>query len=282
MMKPIRRLAFVVNADKAGAPDLAQELITLARACGVAVKRTGLFPIPADYLRGCDACCVIGGDGTLLAVAPEAARLKVPLIGVNRGGLGFLTTLSADEARTHFAELLSGVYQVEHRATLDCSLGRKKVRVALNDVLVKDAVNSKLIRLDVYANGELVTGYTCDGLVFSTPTGSTAYNLSAGGPLIHPSSAVIAMTPICPHTLSNRAIIFRDDVTLRVYNRSDAVRLLVSIDGQVATTTASTSPVTISRSKLTVPLVQRPGHSHFSVVRAKLRWSGGFADKAKS
>ncbi len=278
-MKPIRRLAFVVNADKADAPDLAHELIALAELSGAKVKQTSRFPVPRGYLKGWDACCVIGGDGTLLGVAPEAARLGVPLIGVNRGGLGFLTTLSADEARVHLPEILSGLYQVEERATLDCSFQKGEKRIALNDVLIKDAVNSRLIKLDLFADRELVSGYTCDGLVFSTPTSSTAYNLSAGGPLIHPSAAVISMTPICPHTLSNRAIIFRDDVHLRVFNRSDGAKLLVSVDGQPSEKIAGDSPVLISRSKLAVPLVQRLGHSHFAVVRAKLRWSGGFAEK---
>ena len=107
-MKPIRKLAFVINEDKAGAPELALELIACARGIGVKVKQTVRFPLPPGYLRGCDACCAIGGDGTLLGVAREAARYQVPVIGVNRGSLGFLTTFSADEARAHFVDLLGG------------------------------------------------------------------------------------------------------------------------------------------------------------------------------
>ena len=117
-MKPIKRLAFVVNADKDGAPNLAHELIALAQLSGAKVKKTSRFPIPKGYLKGCDACCVIGGDGTLLGVAPEAARLGVPLIGVNRGGLGFLTTLSADEARVSLPEILSGLYHARREGDL--------------------------------------------------------------------------------------------------------------------------------------------------------------------
>src|SRR3989337_1855471 len=129
-------------------------------------------------------------------------------------------------------------------------------------LLTKDEVNSRLVNLEVHADGELVTNYTCDGLIFSTPTGSTAYNLSAGGPLIHPSAAVIAMTPICPHTLSNRSIIFREEVRLRVLNRSPASRLLVAMDGQRDLKVGVGSPIEITISPLKLPLAQRVDYSH--------------------
>ena len=278
-MKPIRQLAFVVNEQKEGAPALARELVALARTAGVALKQTTRFPLPKGWLHGCDACCVIGADGTLLGVACESAREQVPIIGVNRGSLGFLTTFSADEARAQFLELLEGQFRVDHRAMLECSTGTGPHDLALNDVLIKDEVNSRLVRLEVFADGELVTDYTCDGLIFSTPTGSTAYNLSAGGPIMHPAAGVIAMTPICPHTLSNRSIIFRENVRLRVFNRSPTARLLVAMDGQRNLQVGAQSPVEISVAQLRLPLAQRADYSHFSVVRTKLKWSGGFVDK---
>jgi NAD+ kinase len=278
-MKKIRHLSFVVNEDKEGAPALARELMAIAREAGVQFKQTTRFPLPAGYLRGTDACCVIGGDGTLLGVARESARYQVPIIGVNRGSLGFLTTFSADEARVGFRELLKGDFRVDNRAMLDCSTGPGVHDLALNDVLIKDEINSRLIRLEVLADDELVTEYMCDGLIFSTPTGSTAYNLSAGGPIMHPTAGVIAMTPICPHTLSNRSIIFREDVRLRVFNRSENSRLLVAMDGQRDLKVGAQSPVEITISKLRLPLAQSPDYSHFSVVRTKLKWSGGVIDK---
>lgn len=278
-MKPLRKLAFVVNDGKAGAPALARELAAIARQAGVKFKLTSRFPLPRGYLKGCDACCVIGGDGTLLGVARESAHLHVPIIGVNRGSLGFLTTFSADEARAHFANLLAGAFKIDHRAMLDCSTGPGVHDLALNDVLIKDEVNSRLVRLEVFADGELVTDYTCDGLIFSTTTGSTAYNLSAGGPILHPAADAIAMTPICPHTLSNRTIIFRDTVRLRVFNRSDDSRLLVAMDGQ-RNMKVSSNAVEISVAKVRLPLAQRPDYSHFAVVRTKLNWSGAFGEKA--
>jgi len=278
-MKPFRKVAFVVNEDKAGAPELARELIAAARQVGVQLEQTVRFPLPTDYLKGFDACCVIGGDGTLLGVAREAAHQQVPIIGVNRGSLGFLTTFSAEEARAHFLGLLGGEYRIAFRSMLECSTGPGSYDLALNDVLIKDEVNSRLVRLEVQADGELVTDYTCDGLIFSTPTGSTAYNLSAGGPLIYPDAAVIAMTPICPHTLSNRSIIFREQVCLRVLNRSSASRLLVAMDGQRDLKVGVGSPIEITISKLKLPLAQRVDYSHFSVVRTKLKWSGALGEE---
>jgi len=278
-MNPIRKLAFVVNEQKEGAPALADELADIARQAGVTYKQTARFPLPRGYLKGCDACCVIGGDGTLLGVARESAREQVPIIGVNRGSLGFLTTLSAEEARAHFADVLGGAFQIDHRAMLDCSTGAGSHDLALNDVLLKDEVNSRLVRLEVFADGELVTDYICDGLIVSTPTGSTAYNLSAGGPILHPGAGVIALTPICPHTLSNRSVILKDTVKLQIFNRSPHSRLLVAMDGQRNLKVSARSPVEISVADRRLPLAQRPGYSHFSVVRTKLKWSGGFSTK---
>jgi NAD+ kinase len=280
-MKSFRKIAFVVNEDKTGAMELARTLIAVARLAGAKHKFTTRFPIGRGFLRGVDACCVIGGDGTLLGVAREAVREQVPIIGVNRGSLGFLTTFSADEARAHFGDLLRGAYKIAQRSMLECSTGVGPHDLALNDVLIKDEVNSRLVRLEVVADGELVTDYYCDGLIFSTPTGSTAYNLSAGGPLVHPAADVIAMTPICPHTLSNRSIIFREQVRLKVFNRTDRSRLLVALDGQRNLKVGIGSPVEITISKQKLLLAQRPDYSHFSVVRTKLKWNGGAADASK-
>jgi NAD+ kinase len=198
------------------------------------------------------------------------------LIGVNRGNLGFLTTFSAEEARHLFGRVLAGGFQLAHRSLLECSTGPGHSGLALNDVLIKDERHSPLVRLDVCADDEYVTRYTCDGLIFSTPTGSTAYTLSAGGPLVHPNAEVIALTPICPHTLSNRSIIFRQNVCLKIYNRSEgASRLRVALDGQHNVVTCEDSPITITIAERKLALVQRTDYSHFAVLRTKLMWSGG-------
>ncbi len=279
-MQPFRKLAFVVNAEKSGAPELAQELSDIARKAGVKkIKISSDKDLSERYFKGCDACCVIGGDGTLLGAVRGAANENIPIIGVNQGSLGFLTTFSAEEARAQFATLLLGDYRVAHRSLLECKAGFGKRDVALNDVLIKNETNSRLVRLEVRADGNLVTEYYCDGLIFSTPTGSTAYNLAAGGPIIHPSAGVIAMTPICPHTLSNRTIIFRDNVKLTVINRSSDSRLLVAMDGQRNTAVTGGETIEIAISSRTLALAQRRDYSPFEVMRAKLKWSGGLVDK---
>lgn len=281
-MTPIRKLAFVVNEPKSGAPELADALIALAQAAGVTIKRASCHPVADDFLSGQDACCVIGGDGTLLGIAAQAARTQVPIIGVNRGSLGFLTTFSSDDIRECFPSLLAGDFQITHRALLACSTGAGPDDLALNDVLIKAEVNSRLVSLEVTADGELVTNYDCDGLIFATPTGSTAYNLSAGGPLIHPSAEVIALTPICPHTLSNRSIILRAGVKLSVRNLNTDSTLLVTVDGQRDYKVSDGQPVTITLASEHLPLVQRRDYAHFSVVRSKLNWNGGVAPRTKA
>ncbi|HEY0862693.1 MAG TPA: NAD(+)/NADH kinase [Lacunisphaera sp.] len=279
-MSPFRKLAFVYNSEKPGAAELAQELMEIARQGGAKkLKLTGDRKLPRNYFKDCDACCVIGGDGTLLGAVRGAAAADIPIIGVNQGSLGFLTTFSADEARAQFAALLEGDYRIAQRALLDCKTGPRRSDVALNDVLVKDAKPSRIVRLEVFANDRLVTEYTCDGLIFSTPTGSTAYNLAAGGPIIHPQAEVIAMTPICPHTLSNRTIIFRNDVKLRVVNCTAGSRLLVAMDGQRNMVVTEGAPVEISMDSRTLSLAQRRDYSHYEVMRTKLKWSGGLLEK---
>lgn len=273
-MRPLKRIAFVVNSAKSGAPELALDLLDCVSKAGVEAHVVDAYPPQRGFLAACDACCVIGGDGTLLGVAAEAARHQVPLIGINRGTLGFLTTFSADEARENLKCILAGHYQLSHRSLLQCSVENGPVELALNDVVVKDEVNSRLVSLGVSMDDELVAEYVCDGLVFSTPTGSTAYNLSAGGPLIHPSADVIALTPICPHTLSNRSIILRPDVHLQVTNRTEGATLQVSLDGQTTVSCRTGQYLNISLSPLRLPLIQREGYSHFAIVRTKLGWRG--------
>ena len=273
-MPPICRLAFVVNRTKRGAHDLANDLVALARAAKVRTRVFTRPTLPDGILVGFDACCVVGGDGTLLSAAREAARAGVPIIGVNRGSLGFLTTFSAEEAMAQFPSLLAGECRMASRSLLSCRTGPNQEDIALNDVVIKDETNSKLVRLGVYADGEFVTDYHGDGLLVATPTGSTAYNLSAGGPIIHPDADALVLTPICPHTLSNRSVILRGGVKLRIESRMADSRLLVAMDGQRNLVTCAGRAIEITISERRLTLVQKPGYEHFEVLRSKLGWSG--------
>ncbi len=277
-MSPIRSLAFVVNAQKPGAQELAEELMETAREARVSVKQTDTFPVPGSFLTETDAACVIGGDGTLLGVAASAAEAGVPLIGVNRGSLGFLTTFTSEEAREHLSSLLAGDYTLAERVMLECNSETEQHDLALNDIVIKDERPSRLTRLSVEADGEFVTTYSCDGLILASPTGSTAYNLSAGGPLIHPSAEVLALTPICPHTLSNRSIIFREDVDLVIAPEDPDSCVTIAIDGQRNLRTCQGGKIAIRISPHRLQLIHRASFDHFGILRTKLKWSGGVTD----
>lgn len=270
-MKPIKSIVFVVNKSKTGAPELAGSLKTLARKAGVATRLTTRFPLPKGFLKGADACCVIGGDGTLLGVVEEAVVHQAPVIGVNLGKLGFLATYSAEEAQAKFVTLLKGSYKLFSRTMLECRSKQGRTTIALNDIVIKSAAPG-LVRLEVMSDGVAVNDYFGDGLIFATPTGSTAYNLSAGGPLVHPSAKVIAMTPICPHTLSNRSVIFDHATRLKVLMHEGQTKVEVSIDGKNWVCRASEFPLGITISKKTFPLIQEKDYTHFSLVQTKLHW----------
>ncbi len=273
-MEKIRTITFVVNNAKPGAAELTARLEKLARDAGVKTRSTIHHPIEDQALAGQDACCIIGGDGTLLGVVPQAVRLGVPVLGIRMGNLGFLATFSPDEALEKFVPLLQGAYQIENRQLLECCCpGNDKV-VALNDVVIKGEDASRLVSLSVEADGEFVTEYFCDGLIISSPTGSTAYNLSAGGPLLHPDAEVVSMTPICPHTLGNRSVVLPRKTHLQVDWKQSAAHPQVKVDGYLTLRPDidKKSAISISPAKKKLALLQSPGHSHFAVVRNRLNW----------
>ena len=170
--------------------------------------------------------------------------------------------------------LLEGAYQVENRRLLECSCPGNDAAVALNDIVIKGEDASRLVSLSVKADGELVTEYFCDGLIVSSPTGSTAYNLSAGGPLLHPGAEVVAMTPICPHTLGNRSVVLPGATRLEVDWKQSAAHPQVKVDGYLTLRPDGNgeAPITISPAAKQLALLQSPGHSHFAVVRNRLNW----------
>lgn len=272
-MKPIRKIAFVINSGKPKARPLAKSLVALAKNNGIPTKSTTRYPIPKGFLRGYDACCVIGGDGTFLGTVDEAVREQVPILGINMGKLGFLATFSAEDFRKKLLELLKGNYAITHRALLDCRNAVGDTAWALNDVVIKQLSWSRLLHLSVYSDNERVHDYSCDGLIFSTPTGSTAYNLSADGPIVHPLAQIVCMTPICPHTLSNRSVIFPDNTSLKVYCPDKQATPQVAIDGKIKWEAVDAFPLEIRIAKETIPILQDNHYAHFEIIRSKLNWS---------
>ena len=277
-MHSLDSIAFFINETKSGAPEVADSLVALARGLCHEVRVSSRYPVEAGFLDGISACCVIGGDGTLLSIAKECSESEVPVIGINRGSLGFLTTFSSSEASAQFSKVIGGDYCVSRRTMLQAST-RDRQASALNDVVIKEIHSGEMVNLEVCNEDGRITDFLCDGIIFSTPTGSTAYNLSAGGPLIQPEAKVMALTPICPHTLSNRSIIFDAGTRLRVKDVSKSKTLQVLLDGRGNLKVESGGEIFIQLAPGHLTLIHQSKFKHFDVVREKLKWSGGHKNR---
>jgi NAD+ kinase len=226
--------------------------------------------------EGADLIIVLGGDGTLLNVSRHGKRKEVPILGVNLGGLGFLTETSVEELSTTLAKVLKGDYVISRRIMLDVTVKREGEGIfsitLLNDaVITKDAL-ARIIDIETYVNDEYLTTFKADGLIFSTPTGSTGYSLAAGGPLIYPSLPNMVVTPICPHTLTNRPIILPENVEVRARLKSKDEKVILTLDGQVGFPLEYDDEVTIKKSSHAVNLIKSSSRGYFEILRTKLKW----------
>lgn len=237
--------------------------------------RADCLPRP-DVPDGSDLVIVFGGDGTLLSAARAIAGRDIPLFAVNLGGLGFLTAIKIDELYPQLERALGGDFRIERRRMLHCELHRDGHPLAeydaLNDVVLTKAEIARMIDLEVQVNGRFVCVYRADGLIVATPTGSTAYSLSAGGPIVYPTVSALALTPICPHTLTNRPVILHDECVIEVINRSDDSVTYFTVDGQVGGLLKYGDTVLCRRSDHSISLVQPPEMTFFDVLREKLKW----------
>jgi NAD+ kinase len=223
-----------------------------------------------------DALVVLGGDGTLLAASRLLER-SVPVLGVNFGSLGFLTEIALPELYPTLEAVLADRHQFEERRLLHVVVRRaSKPDVGgdvLNDVVISKAGASRIIELDVSVDGLFVSAFRADGLIVSSPTGSTAYNLAAGGPLLHPALPAIVLTPICPHMLTNRPLVLSDDVRIDVRLRAAReVEVMAALDGQQIFTLADQDGVSVTRSTRRLTLVKAAGRDYYEVLRTKLKW----------
>ena len=272
----IKRIGLIGNADK---PDCASILRKAARLIQRAGRKVLQNADTAALAREVDLLLVFGGDGTMLHVAREIAGCTTPMLGINIGGLGFLTAVPSDGLAHALNHIWKGEFQYEFRVLLEaggtcrgCSIHEN----ALNDIVVGRGAVSRLIDLDVSVNGEWVTRYRCDGLIVSSPTGSTAYSLAAGGAVIFPTADVLALVPICPHTMSNRALILPLASTIRVKAISPAPATILSADGQLVGELDAGDAVTIRRSRRAVRLMHLADSSFLEALRRKLHWRGAY------
>jgi NAD+ kinase len=219
-----------------------------------------------------DLLVTFGGDGTLLAIARHAPE-NVPILGVNMGTLGFLTEIRVEEFPEVLKRVLAEDFATQPRVTFDVTVANRTFRV-LNDAAINKSALARIIEIKLNVAGLFVTTFRADGLVVSTPTGSTAYNLSAGGPIIYPTMEAVVITPICPHMLTNRPIVLPDDldVELSIESRSQSQEIYLTLDGQEGFPINDDDRVCVRKSHHRVMMVQSPDKSYFDVLRTKLKW----------
>ena len=250
-------------------------------ACLLEEGLEDLFPdTEVGDLGGTDLVVAIGGDGTILRTAREL-RGTVPILGVNLGRLGFLAEVSTEELEEAFGEVLDGRVRVEERTGLSAyAEGEREGFFAVNDVVLERGASPRMMEVRVFVEGELLGSYLADGVILATPTGSTAYSLSAGGPIVHPGLDALILTPICPHSLSVRPMVLPPDEEVVVRVRSDRGEdMALTVDGQVRCGLHPEDTVRVRRAEEKVRLVAFPDRSFYSVLRTKLLWGGGDAGR---
>jgi NAD+ kinase len=283
---PFHRIAVIAKPDPAG-----HLRSTLSRLRDVLLGRgLELLPDPrsaslldlgqgipiTELARQCDLAVVVGGDGTLLSAAREFADRQVPLLGVNLGRLGFLVDISPDDLGVCLNAVLDGHFDEDQRFLLRAELPGQEPALAFNDVVLHKWNIARMIEFETWIDGRFVYTQRSDGLIISTPTGSTAYALSGGGPLLVPDLDVVALVPICPHTLSNRPIVVHAHscIEIAVCGNTDPKDVRVTCDGARDLTMQDGDKLRISRHRNPVRLLHPVGHDHFNVLRRKLGWGG--------
>lgn len=244
-------------------------------------QTAALIGEPATYQKTqiatmADMVLVLGGDGTMLNAARLVEERSVPILGVNMGGLGFLTEISLDHLYSTLDKVFAQEFSIEERLMLRARIHRRGEHVAqatvLNDVVISKGTLARMIETRISINGQFVTSLRGDGLIVSTPTGSTAYSLSAGGPIINPSVQALILTPICPHTLTHRPLLIPSNVSLEAVLTSRDEGAMATFDGQVGVAITQGDTVAVSVSEHRTRLIRLPDRSYYEVLRRKLKW----------
>jgi NAD+ kinase len=283
-MPVIRTVGIISKPDVEEASTLAPAVIAWLYERGINVRideetafYAGVAGLPRRAVpEGCDLLVVLGGDGTLLSAARAVGRREIPLFPVNLGGLGFLTAISVDELYPELQRALRGEHRIAKRKPLTAEIVRNGETVAsyeaLNDAVLTKATIARMIDLDARVDEQFVCGYKADGLIISTPTGSTAYSLSAGGPIIFPSVPAICITPICPHMLTNRPVLVPETSVIRIVSKSPDGCVYLTIDGQVGEPIREGDVLVCRSSNYSLLLIRPPRMKFFDVLRSKLKW----------
>jgi NAD+ kinase len=280
----IKNVGLVVKRERPEAVTIARTLTRFLRtkhktpvADAETAKKIGAEPVERHHLADrADLIVVLGGDGTLLGVARLVASEGTPILGVNLGGLGFLTEVTISEAQAALGRVLAGEYEVDRRIMLEAIVDRASEEIpqsfqAFNDVVVSKGPLGRMLQLDVVANNTPFCSYRADGLIIATPTGSTAYALAAGGPIVYPTLDAIVLAPICPHTLSNRPVVLPDSYEIEIRVKAPDHDTTFTVDGQESSQLGPDDLIKIHRGRHVVSLI-RSAHPYFEIWRNKLRW----------
>ena len=266
----VQHVLIVTKPKQAEVARVAAELVRWFHAKKI---QASLDPASAP---AADLAVVVGGDGTLLAAARILGDRQIPIVAINHGGLGFLTEVTRDEMYPALDRVLAGHFVMQERMMMDLHVDRAGLRLAgyraLNDVVINKGTLSRMIELEARVDAQYVSRFRADGLIVATPTGSTAYNLSAGGPIIFPTMSAMIMTPICSHTLTNRPIVLDQNVKIEIMLRSAQEDVYITVDGQVGLNLTVNDCLRIEKSEAAVKLVAPPDKNYFDVLRGKLKW----------
>jgi NAD+ kinase len=284
----LRTVGLVANFEKPASRSVVVHAANLISGAGRAIVadeqtarlaglRCGILPDAAAVAGAAGLLLVFGGDGTMLQVVDQLHGVNTPILGINVGRLGFLTAVSSNDLSDALEKIWRNDFTIETRPLIEASGGcqGKLIRMsAFNDIVISHGAVSRVIELDVHVDDQLLTRYRGDGLIVSSPTGSTAYSLSAGGPIISPEADVFAITPICAHAVSHRSVVVSADSVIEVKLISRQLETIVAADGQIQASLGADDAILIQRSRRAAKLVRLGGSSFFAAVRKKLHWSG--------
>ena len=278
--KQIRSVGIVVKPNHAEAMATAVELGSWLAAHGIEQRGEPYTASDARHeptlISDADLIVVLGGDGTMISAARMVGNADALVLGVNYGSLGYLTDFRIEEMFTALESIIQGEYEIDRRVMLDAEHERGETLIAtgrvLNDVVINKAALARIIDIDVQFDGLFVNKFRADGLIVATPTGSTAYNLSAGGPIVYPSMNAVVLTPICPFTLTNRPIVVPDEAEIELHLKDANEGVYLTFDGQTGHRMQTGDRVRIRKSKTTFNLVHPANRNYFDVLRDKLKW----------
>jgi len=280
----MQHVAIIYKRFRADAKRLAEELAEWFQQQRIAVfceqniddSQFGQGNPKIDIPAATDMAVVLGGDGTFLSVARFLEDRPTPIIGVNLGGLGFLTEISEEDCFQELEQILAGKYEIEERMRLQVKIQRDRREIfrqsVVNDVVINKGALARIVDVKISIDDRYLTHYRADGLIVATPTGSTAYNLSAGGPIVYPTAHSTILTPICPFTLTNRPIILPSDVSIEVELGERIKDVTLTCDGQVGCQLASSDQIIISAAPNPLRLIKTPAVDYFEILRTKLKW----------